>query len=316
MAGVQLHYFLKGYEAIDEESFGYLDLHTITTLIPRIGERLKFINKHNEFVRHTVCPPATLPTPDLPAATVANANPEMAALPNPDPEMPDATMMPVLQIVPVFDIRAVLSTVPEGRSIVESLDTDQLITGKERKAMVRILVSHLIERCGETPTAVMKIAMASALIHAFPCLNDDSGSGFQLRRSSRGPRPQREQDTVPSRIVIPAATISEERAVQFAEWLKNNSQPLAQVEAYMRDICHYRAGWIRAEHSKSIPKVLAMFPCLTTPGMIFRSSSQSLHLNSSKRGFLFTLTRSFVWRNAKGNSHCQRNRSIWMPGEK
>lgn len=28
------------------------------------------------------------------------------------------------------------------------------------------------------PTAVMKIALASALIHAFPCLNDDSGSGF------------------------------------------------------------------------------------------------------------------------------------------
>ncbi|KAK5880345.1 hypothetical protein CesoFtcFv8_023382 [Champsocephalus esox] len=145
----------------------------------------------------------------------------------------------------------------------------------------------------------MKIALASALIHAFPCLNDDSGSGFgtwyakgrshhpatgfleerlrnirkQLRRSSRGPRPQREQDTVPSRIVIPAATISEERAVQFAEWLKNNSQPLAQVEAYMRDSCQYRAGWIRAEHSKSIPEVLAMFPRLTTPGMIAQDFS-------------------------------------------
>ncbi|XP_033950943.1 uncharacterized protein [Pseudochaenichthys georgianus] len=163
--------------------------------------------------------------------------------------------------------------------------------------MVRILVSHLIEKCGETPTAVMKIALASALIHAFPCLNDDSGfgtwyakgrfhhpaTGFleerlrnirkQLRRSSRGPRPQREQDTVPSRIVIPAATISEERAVQFAEWLKNNSQPLAQVEAYMRDSCQYRAGWIRAEHSKSIPEVLAMFPRLTTPGMIAQDFS-------------------------------------------
>ncbi|KAK5929761.1 hypothetical protein CgunFtcFv8_010972 [Champsocephalus gunnari] len=65
-----------------------------------------------------------------------------------------------------------------------------------------------------------------------------------------------------------AATISEERAVQFAEWLKNNSQPLAQVEAYMRDSCQYRAGWIRAEHSKSIPEVLAMFPRLTTRGMM------------------------------------------------
>ncbi|KAK1891917.1 Apolipoprotein L3 [Dissostichus eleginoides] len=95
----------------------------------------------------------------------------------------------------------------------------------------------------------------------------------QLRRSSRGPRPQRGQETVPSRIVIPAATISEERAVQFTEWLKNNSQPLAQVEAYMRDSCQYRAGWIRADHSKSIPEVLAMFPRLTTPGMIAQDFS-------------------------------------------
>ncbi len=47
------------------------------------------------------------------------------------------------------DIRAALSAVPEGRSIVESLDTEKLITIKERRAMVRILVSHLMEKCGE-----------------------------------------------------------------------------------------------------------------------------------------------------------------------
>lgn len=39
-------------EAIDEESFGYLDLQTINTLIPRIGDRLKFIKKHNDFVSY------------------------------------------------------------------------------------------------------------------------------------------------------------------------------------------------------------------------------------------------------------------------
>ncbi len=48
------------------------------------------------------------------------------------------------------DIRTVLSDVLEGRAIVQSLETDQLITIKQRRAMVRILVSHLIDKCGET----------------------------------------------------------------------------------------------------------------------------------------------------------------------
>ena len=48
------------------------------------------------------------------------------------------------------DIHTVLSDVLEGRAIVQSLDTDQLITIKQRHAMVRILVSHLIEKGGET----------------------------------------------------------------------------------------------------------------------------------------------------------------------
>ncbi|KAF3832110.1 hypothetical protein F7725_025775 [Dissostichus mawsoni] len=81
-----------------------------------------------------------------------------------------------------------------------------------------------------------------------------------------------EQQTLEDPAQLPA-TISEERAVQFTECLKNNSQPLAQVEAYMRDSCQYRAGWIRADHSKSIPEVLAMFPRLTTPGMIAQDFS-------------------------------------------
>ena len=46
--------FYLSDEAIDEESFGYLDLSTITTLIPRIGDRVKFIRRHNEFVSNMV----------------------------------------------------------------------------------------------------------------------------------------------------------------------------------------------------------------------------------------------------------------------
>ena len=45
-----------------------------------------------------------------------------------------------------------------------------------------------------------------------------------------------------------AGTTSTERAEQLTEWLKNYSQPRTQVEAYIRNTVHYRAGWIRADH--------------------------------------------------------------------
>ena len=61
--------------------------------------------------------------------------------------------------------------------------------------------------------------------------------------------------------------------MQLAEWLKNNTQPLAQVEAYMRETCQYRAGWIRENVETTIPKVLEEFPRLTTPGMVCQISN-------------------------------------------
>ncbi|XP_041835318.1 uncharacterized protein LOC121636033 [Melanotaenia boesemani] len=285
-------------EAIGEESFGYLDLPTIATLIPRIGDRLKFIKKHNEFVGQMVCSQATPPGPQLPPSSndlqemTAPAPTEMTANSTPEMIAPPSTI--VLQTVPTFDIRTILSDVVEGRAIVQSLDTDQLITIKQRRAMVRILVSHLIEKCGETPSAVTKTAMSSALINSFPCLKDASTSGFdtwythgrskypatgfleeRLRnirkrlRSSGGPRPQMSlPPSVPRTTVIPAPAIPEERAVQCAEWLKNNTQPITQVNEYMRDTCSFRAAWIRADHSKTVDEVLAQFPRLLTPGMI------------------------------------------------
>ena len=55
-----------------------------------------------------MCPPATPPRPDLPAATVANPEmtdhrPDTEMTPPPNPEMPDDPMgVLVLQAVPAF----------------------------------------------------------------------------------------------------------------------------------------------------------------------------------------------------------------------
>ena len=55
---------------------------------------------------------------------------------------------------------------------------------------------------------------------------------------------------------------------------------------------------------------------------IFQSSMERLRPDSSKRGFLCTQTRSFVWRSLRRSYQCQRNRShkvksrstdLWLP---
>ncbi|KAL7394648.1 hypothetical protein ABVT39_001222 [Epinephelus coioides] len=162
-------------EAIDEESFGYLDLHTISTLIPRIGERLKFIKKYNEFCCEIGC----------------------------------------------------------SR------------TFNYMRSFRRHFQQH------ENVEEVLGVSAQDPVQPEF--LNAEGQPAEEVEEW--------------------AATISEERAVQCSEWLKNNSQPLAQVEAYMCDTCQYRAGWIRTDHSKSIPEVLAEFPRLTTPCMIAQDFS-------------------------------------------
>ncbi|KAJ8364335.1 hypothetical protein SKAU_G00131660 [Synaphobranchus kaupii] len=164
-------------------------------------------------------------------------------------ETTGVTIPLVLHVIPGFDIRQILTASPEGRLLVESLDKDNLITIKQRCCMV-ILVSHLIEKFGETPTTETKKAMASALVPAFPCLKDTTGSGSETwyaqgrnhrpatgfleeglrnikKRLRSMSRPQREEVDEPYRTFIPESTISQERAEQFKEWLRNNTQPIS-----------------------------------------------------------------------------------------
>lgn len=64
-------------------------------------------------------------------------------------------------------------------------------------------------------------------------------------------------------------SISPDRAVQLAEWLKNNMWPANQVADYMKETAIHRAQWIRANGTKSIEEITCEFPrLLDTPGMV------------------------------------------------
>lgn len=62
-------------------------------------------------------------------------------------------------------------------------------------------------------------------------------------------------------------TISDERASQLEEWLRNNSQPLSEVETYMQNTAVYRAKCIR-DNNWTIDQILEEFPRLMTKGMV------------------------------------------------
>lgn len=59
-------------------------------------------------------------------------------------------MLMLTLCVSVFqNIREVLNKTLEGKGILASLDTENAIAVKQRRAMKRICVSHLVERFGQ-----------------------------------------------------------------------------------------------------------------------------------------------------------------------
>ncbi|KAG1924760.1 hypothetical protein F2P79_025951, partial [Pimephales promelas] len=301
-------------EQIDDESFLLLDENTIATLIPKIGVRLKFL-KHFKELKFNSIPPHSSVAPENTQPSTALENTESTSgrtssenteptfgrtsSENTEPtfgrtssENTEPTI--VLQLVPddMHDIRAILMKAPHGPSIVESLESNK-ITTQQRRAMVRIIVAHLIERYGETPSTETKKAMAISLVETFSCLRDPEGNGYEawfspgrrhrpstgfLEERLRNIRKRMRRLRTPSSVaficekrstVIPASTLSPERASQLKEWLKNNTRPQDQVEQYMRETAPFRAHWIRENGSKPISEILSEFPRLMdTPGMV------------------------------------------------
>ncbi|XP_059403401.1 uncharacterized protein LOC132136875 isoform X2 [Carassius carassius] len=221
-------------QAIDEESFLLLDEGTIKCLIPKIGLRLKFLKYYKEFKENVVPSIAPITSPNEPPTPTPPCQRED------DATMLDPDTPIVLHVIPFFDVHTILNNSYEGRLIVESLDKDNFVTIKQRRCMIRILVSYLIEKFGETPSSDTKKGLASALVQAFPCLHDKTACGYETwyaqcrnnrpatgfieerlrnirKRLRRLRRPQGEKEDAPCRTVMPESTISEERAEEIKQ---------------------------------------------------------------------------------------------------
>ncbi|XP_041916461.1 uncharacterized protein LOC121680926 [Alosa sapidissima] len=202
-----------------------------------------------------------------------------------------------------------MAATSDGRAIHTNLGhTGQLLT-KERRCLVRILVSHLIETFEETPSTNTKIALANSLIQTFPCIRDSSDTGRNswfakgrkampstgfleerlrnIRKRLRATnRPVGEDSQLQSRPTsVPASPIPQVRAEETIEWLRHNSAPNNQLSNYMEATVVYRAEWFRKNTGKSIAEALKEFPRLLCPGMIAQDFDV-LHKEASDKMFV------------------------------
>lgn len=199
-----------------------------------------------------------------------------------------------------FDIRQVIFEGSGGPGLLKSLDQDKHLSLSERRQMVRILVSHLMERFGENPTSNTKKELALALVSAFPCLRSSEVNGYEawynpgqyhrpatgfleerlrnIRKRMRGPRREAKkrqhnraeiQESSGWTVVVPESHLDEAEVVSMKEWLKTHRQPADQVEEYMKFTAPLRMAWIRSGGTKPIREIIAEYPRLyDTRGMI------------------------------------------------
>ncbi|XP_067280459.1 uncharacterized protein [Pseudorasbora parva] len=166
--------------------------------------------------------------------------------------------------------------------------------------MVRFLVSYLMERFGENPSAETQKEMALALTAQFPCLKNNEGHGYEswytpgryrhpatgyleerlrnVRKRVRAPHSQRRHSHTQiflnstSRPSFPLPEESESSLTEvhtMIEWLKNNRSPHSQVEEFIKRTAPHRAAWIRASGTKTVEEINREYPRLHDfPGMI------------------------------------------------
>ncbi|XP_054876693.1 uncharacterized protein LOC129351887 [Poeciliopsis prolifica] len=170
-----------------------------------------------------------------------------------------------------MNIREILSASSEGRPVVISLDGNQHMSIRERRCMVRTLVSHLMDQYGENPSSDTKAILASSIVDQFPCLRDSHGTGYDAWFTpGRQHRPATGFLEERRRNVRKRTNLSAERAIQMTEWLKK-LLATDQVVQYMRETAVYRAGWIRSSGTIPMQQIFAEFPrLLDTPGMILQ----------------------------------------------
>ncbi|XP_065096552.1 uncharacterized protein [Paramisgurnus dabryanus] len=264
-------------QEVDEESFLLLDDNAVASLIPKIGQRVKFQKHHKELFASPINPPIE-----------SNSSVESMEM---TPAPTDPVTMTV-ELFPAFAVRQILEGTTEGKSVLSSLDSVQAITTKQRRLLVRLLVSHLLETNGETPSSETKKTLAMALVYEFPCLKDNTGSSYgawytpgrkhrpatgfleerlrnirkRIRKLNPSSRlePQQDQSATTTENAVPP-----EKFQEMVDWLKMHKYPISEVESYMKETAVYRGRWIRNNGSKTISEIVKEFPRLVdNPGMV------------------------------------------------
>ena len=69
------------------------------------------------------------------------------------------------------DIRQILTGSTEGERILESLDEETVITIKDRRCLVRILLSHVVERFGDRYFKIVFSFCCFCLLEYYVSLN-------------------------------------------------------------------------------------------------------------------------------------------------
>ncbi|XP_028403346.1 uncharacterized protein LOC114526049 [Dendronephthya gigantea] len=163
--------------------------------------------------------------------------------------------------------------------------------------MVQILVADIIANYGDRPTAEVKISMAREIITEFPVLKDDEGCGYEawytpgkgihsatgwleerlrnVRKRSNEHNPIRQPKiSTPSNLIssvtaLPESTTTENEHLGMKEWLKQHTEPVSTVNAYMKRTVLNRAKWIRENSELPIRGIILEYPRLfDTPGMV------------------------------------------------
>lgn len=296
--------------AIDEESFRLLDPESIKDLIPRVGIRLKFLQRFNQFNKQ-----------DIDLDSSASSSVGTIILPTSNSDQSYQSQSDVEESLPSKDgdgkhkIIAESSGTKMGkkfnvRKILEDADQENTITqleegtlgSSERRKMVRVLVSHLIENYGMSVGTDVKISLARAIVDEFPKLKDSEGEGYEAwytKSSGRHPATgyleerlrnvrkrslnflEKNAGVLPLKLKKTSTPVNkaagkkepeftDEEISKMIVWMKSNHSPVEKVKDFMRNTQPKRAEWLQKNKSTtSLHELLNTYPrLLDTPGMI------------------------------------------------
>ncbi|NP_001119930.1 uncharacterized protein LOC796378 [Danio rerio] len=265
-------------EAVDEESFMLLDDPSIAALIPKIGPRVKFKKFHSELLASVGLNPVNNQS-CVNHSSIRN-----------EPPTPTQTVEENCQTTrsnSTFDVREILETCG-GATLVTALDRDRFLSLKERRRMVRLLVTYLMEKFGETPTSETKKEMALAVTTQFPCLKSSVGNGYEawytparyrhpatgyleerlrnVRKRLRAQHSQRplsfpplsQSSSMQRSFPMPESESSFTDIHTMIERLKSNRSPQGEIEEIMR----YTSSWIHSSEPKNVEEIKKENPTL------------------------------------------------------